>query len=150
MRPITIQPVAYASDDYRAICALREAVLRVPIGMVLRPEDVALDETEIHIAAFEGDTIIGCVLLRPLEHGAVKLRQMAVADSHQGRGIGADLVRAAHRIALAHGFTEMQTNARKTAQGFYEKLGYRVASEPFIEVNIHTLTMLRDLAADDA
>lgn len=117
---------------------------------MLRPEDVALDASEIHIGAFEGDTITGCVLLRPLTDGAVKLRQMAVANSHQGRGIGADLVRAAHRIALARGFTEMRTNARKTAQGFYEKLGYRVVSEPFIEVNLITLTIRRDLTPDDA
>jgi predicted GNAT family N-acyltransferase len=36
-------------------------------------------------------------------------------------------------------------HARKTALGFYEKLGYRVAGDEFIEVTIPHYVMEKDL-----
>lgn len=121
--------------------------MRTPIGMVLREKDKEHDPLEFHIVAMDDDTMVGCVLLRPLENGHIKLRQMAVAESHQGQGLGAKLVRFAEQLATERGFTVIETNARKVAQGFYEKLGYDVMSGEFLELNvIHTLMMRKVVA----
>lgn len=140
-----IQQVPYNSPEYQAICALRYDVLRKPIGMELREKDVALDHTEFLIAAIDNGRVIGCVQLRPLEKTHIKLRQMAVADSHQGQGIGARLVRFGEQLAAQNGFKTMETSARKTAQGFYEKLGFAVQGDPFMEVELHTIKMTKTL-----
>jgi len=142
---ITIQEVPFGSESYQRVLDVRYEVLRKPIGMELRDKDVEQDHTEFHIAAFDRNAIIGCVLLRPLEAGAIKLRQMAVLGSYQGQGIGAKLVEFAEKLAAARGFTSVETNARKTAQGFYEKLGYVPVGEDFIEVSLHTLKMCKRL-----
>lgn len=138
---IHFKEVAYGSAEYHELLELRDEVLRKPIGMVLRPKDTELDEIEFHLAAFDGEKIIGCVLLRPLEKHHLKLRQMAVAPDYQGRGIGAQLVRYAEALAVSRGFTSIEANARKTVLKFYEKLGYTPVGEPFMEVSLHTLKM---------
>lgn len=124
-----IQEIAFGSEDYKALLRIRDEVLRKPIGMQLREKDIALDHEEHHIAAFEKDTVIGCVLLRPIDDKTIWLRQMAVIDAYQGKGIGAQLVEFAETTATKKGYKIIETNARKTAQGFYEKLGYIFLSE---------------------
>lgn len=139
---VHIKEISFGSPEYEAVLDIRYAVLRRPIGMELRPKDTELDDTEFHIAAFDGEAIIGCVLLRPLSATHLKLRQMAVMDSYQGKGIGAALVRFAEGFAARKNFGTIETNARRTAQGFYEKLGYKpLTGDVFMEVSLHTVTM---------
>lgn len=135
----------YGSDCYRSTLALRERVLRVPLGLTLSTSDVSLDAQEKHFALMDGEAMLGCVSLRPLSSQSIKLRQMAVDDAYQGKGIGAALVRHAEKWAKAHGFTEMNMHARVTAQRFYEKLGYIVSGEVFEEVTVATVLMKKIL-----
>lgn len=141
-----LQEAQFGSALYQRSLILREEILRKPIGMILREEDKALEHLEFHLVAMEGDIMFGCVLLRPLEHNTIKMRQMAVAENYQGQGIGAKLVKFAEELAKKKGFTHIECNARKTAQAFYEKLGYEVMSDEFIEVNLVTLKMGKVLA----
>lgn len=124
---------------------LREEVLRRPLGLSLKDEDLSGEVQEITLAALEGEEVIGCVLLKPLADGWIKLRQMAVAEKMQGRNIGRALVRAAEQIALEEGYTRIELHARDVAAGFYRKLGYRQEGEMFTEVNIPHLKMVKEL-----
>ena len=142
---VIIRQVTFGSELYKQILDLRYEVLRKPIGLEVSEKDVALDHMEYLFAAFDGEKMIGCVQLRPLSGSLIKLRQMAVADAYQGRGIGARLVREAQRAAAEKGFASIETNARKTAQGFYEKLGYEPVGGEFMEVNLHTIKMHKKL-----
>jgi GNAT superfamily N-acetyltransferase len=140
---IDLREVAFGSDLYRALLAIRDAVLRKPIGMALRDKDTASDHAEFHLAAFDGDKAVGCVLLKPLGQDVVQLRQMAVLDSHRGRNIGAMLVGYAEGFARQNGFSVVETRARRTARGFYEKLGYQPRESEFADE--HTLKMIKPL-----
>jgi GNAT superfamily N-acetyltransferase len=135
--------VAFGSSQYKELLDIRNEVLRKPIGMVLRPKDTASDEQEYHLAAFDNAKAIGCVLLRPLDDGAIQLRQMAILDSYRGQNIGAKLVQFAEQVALNKKFKTIETRARKTAEGFYKKLGY--ISYPNEFEDEHTLKMAKAL-----
>ncbi|MDE3059865.1 MAG: GNAT family N-acetyltransferase [Pseudomonadota bacterium] len=138
------EEVKYGTPPYKALLNLRYEVLRKPIGMELREKDTALDYTEHHVGIFDSNRqAIGCVLLRPLNDHVVLLRQMAVLDSYQGKGIGAKLVAHAETLASQKGFTRIETRARKTAYGFYAKLGYTAIDNVFADE--HTLTMGKSL-----
>ncbi|NBO18955.1 MAG: N-acetyltransferase [Proteobacteria bacterium] len=137
--------VGFGTDEYQQIKQLRQDVLRTPIGLVLSEKDVAGEETQTHIAAIEHGQVVGSVILKPLEQDVMKLRQMAVAASHQGRGLGAKLVRFAEEEARSLGFAIIECNARITAQGFYEKLGWRTTGETFEEVGLPTIRMNKKL-----
>jgi GNAT superfamily N-acetyltransferase len=138
-----LREVAFGSDGYKQTLAIRDAVLRKPIGMELRAKDTASDPGDYHFAAFEAATAIGCVLFTPRENGVIQLRQMAVLDSHRGRNIGTRLVRLAEKISIQRGFTTVETRAWKSAEGFYRKLGYESLVHIFSDE--HTLLMRKSL-----
>lgn len=118
--------IAHASADYTAACQLREAVLRAPLGRVLRPEDVADEEAQLHFVTHDdAGHVVGCVLFKPLSATHIKLRQMAVSPTLHGGGVGRALVTFAEAALRAKGYRSIETSAREVAIGFYEKLGYR-------------------------
>ena len=51
----------------------------------------------------------------------------------------------AENVARDLGYRKLCMHARKTALGFYEKLGYTVAGEEFLEVTIPHFTMEKAL-----
>lgn len=147
---MVIKEISFASVQYEAMKRFREEALRLPLGLTLSGEDIEGENIQIHIAAVHDDgTIIGTVLLKPLSQSHVKLRQMAVSPLSQRNGIGRELVRFAEETALAMGFNNIELHARIYAQGFYEKLGYRAAGEPFIEVTLPTIKMIKRIAHVD-
>jgi GNAT superfamily N-acetyltransferase len=137
--------IMYGSDAYRAMLDLRREMLRLPLGLELMEADTAGEQDEHLVAAFEGERMIGCVVLRPLADGAVQLRQMAVRNDHQGRGVGSALVAFAETLARDEGFRRIVIHARTTATGFYEKAGYRVEGGQFLEIGIPHLRLEKEL-----
>ncbi len=75
----------------------------------------------------------------------VRLRQMAVLNDLQGKGIGRALMNFAENLARDSGYKIMRMHARKNAIGFYEKMGYRVNGDQFIEVTIPHYVMEKQL-----
>ena len=75
----------------------------------------------------------------------VRLRQMAVLNDLQGKGIGRALMSFAENIARDRGYKNLIMNARKNAIGFYEKMGYKVAGDEFTEVTIPHYVMEKEL-----
>ena len=74
---------------------------------------------------------------------------MAVEERFRGRGIGAGLIGYAEQTARAMGIRKVNMYARVYARGFYERLGYRAASEEFIAVTIPHIEMEKTLEGED-
>ncbi len=142
---LTVTDVEPGSQPYRDCLALREAVMRAPLGLPILPEDLALDEESFHLAALINDKVAGTVALKPLGGGRVKLRQMAVHPECQRAGIGSCLVESAEELARMEGFTAIELHARMTALGFYEKMGYAAQGKQFTEHGIPHVKMMKRL-----
>jgi GNAT superfamily N-acetyltransferase len=103
-------------------------------------------------ASLGGPCVIGCAAL--LAHyprpGVGKLMQMAVDRQRQGEGIGRRLVVAVEARAFGElGLDELFCHAQLPAIGFYERLGWEVDSDEFIEANIpHRRMRVRAPASD--
>ena len=83
--------------------------------------------------ALEGDAAVGTVAMIRVEESVFELAKMAVATSHQKRGIGELLGRAAIDWARTTGATLvfLQTNSRlANSIRLYERLGFRHAVNP--------------------
>jgi ribosomal protein S18 acetylase RimI-like enzyme len=133
---IEIREVAFGSDEYRLACALRDVVLRRPLGLELSAEDVAGEARQLHLLAFDEVGLVGCLLLVPGESSEIKMRQVAIAVRAQRRGVGSALVARAEAVGRERGFGVMVLHARRAAVPFYERLGYRVEGPEFVEVTI--------------
>lgn len=139
-----LREISYGSTAYLAEVELRRKVLRLPLSLDFVPSDFLPEPQEFHLGAFDGNQLIACLVLTPLGD-SVKMRQVAVEPSAQGRGIGTRLVRFSEEFASHRGFTKMILSARSTAIPFYERLGYEVVGEPYEEVTIPHSMMERDL-----
>lgn len=64
---------------------------------------------------------------------AVQLKGMAVDDSLQTTGYGRALIKAGMLLALERQATLVWARARDSAVGFYEKCGFRVVGDGFID-----------------
>jgi predicted GNAT family N-acyltransferase len=143
---ITHREITTADPEYESEKALRNRVLRVPLGLVLSDSDIAGEDSQTHLAALdEAGTVIACVLLVISGDGTAHIRQMAVDEHSRGRGIGAGLIAYAERIARGLGLRRMTMHARVVARGFYERLGYQAVSDEFIEVTIPHIEMEKTL-----
>lgn len=124
---------------------LREDILRKPLGLGFTPEELEGEKTNMLIGAFEEDVMLGCCMLVEEKPGTIRLRQMAVLNDLQGKGIGRALMNFAENLARDSGYSILSMHARKNSVGFYEKMGYRIASDEFIEVTIPHYVMEKQL-----
>jgi len=123
---------------------LRDEVLRRPLGLRLRDEDLADEDRQLHFGLFDaaGD-LTACVVAVPLSPVRVRIRQMAVAAAWQAQGLGRRLMEELEQTLRARGFTEFELHARNAAAGFYQKLGYTAVGGEFLEIGIPHLNMVK-------
>ena len=142
---MALKIIDYGTEEYNQMVELRFQILRKPLGLTFTKEHLAKDADSILLGCFDDDEIEGCCMISKIDDTTARLRQMAVKDGLQGKGIGRVLMNFAENVARDYGYKIMQMNARKTAVGFYEKLGYTVCSEEFEEVTIPHFLMQKTL-----
>ncbi len=90
--------------------------------------------------------MVGSVSLKPLGEALLQLKQMAVEQEWQRRGIGRQLAHPCGGLGRSSGFQLMVLNARIGAEGFYAAFGYLAAGEPFEENTLPHVRMTKLLA----
>jgi GNAT superfamily N-acetyltransferase len=128
--------IDHGTKEYNQMIDLRMQILRAPLGLTFTKEDLEQEKNDILLGCFDEEQLEGCCLLTEIEPGTVKLRQMAVLDGLQGKGIGRALMNFAENVARDAGYKKLTMHARKSALGFYEKLGYTICSDEFEEVTV--------------
>ena len=140
-----IKQIEFDSSDYHKALVLRDEVLRKPLGMSLFDENLTMEATDVHFGAFVNDRLIAVLLLTKLTDTDIKMRQVAVDENFRSLKAGSKLVQIAETYAKNAGYRKIVLNARKTAVGFYEKLGYERKGDMFTEVGIAHFKMLKCL-----
>jgi predicted GNAT family N-acyltransferase len=135
--------IDFGSPEYDEAKDLREKILRIPLGMRYKIEDFVGEENNQHIAYFENGIILGYLQLKPVPENGLKMRQVAVDDLHQGKGIGKSLVEYSEAWAINENKSFIELNAREVAIPFYLKCGYIIEKEPFEEVGIPHRFMIK-------
>lgn len=142
---MALKIIDHNTPEYHQMVDLRYNVLRKPLGLSFSLEDLEKEKEDVLMGCFDEEKLEGCCLLTPVEEKALRLRQMAVADGLQGKGIGRVLMNFAENIARDMGNNKIKMHARKSAIGFYEKLGYKICSDEFEEVLIPHYVMEKEL-----
>ncbi len=121
------------------IMELRVRVLRkdTPVTHATYPEDSYLDV--VHLGIARDGHVIGTSTWftkecpERLGIPAMQLKGMAVDDSLQTSGIGRQLIDAGLALATERGAHIVWARARDSAIGFYEKCGFTVVGDGFID-----------------
>lgn len=131
-----LKQIDHGTMQYAQMVQLRNQILREPLGLKLTAEELDNEKSDILIAAFDDDVMLGCCILTPVNTSTLRLRQMAVPSNLQGKGIGASIMSFAEDLARDKGYSRIIMHARDTALGFYEKFGFKATGEAFTEVNL--------------
>jgi len=142
---MALKIIDHGSKEYQQMLRLRYDMLRKPLGLRFDEGELEKEKNDVLMGAFEDDRILGCCLLTRVDNNTVRLRQMAVPNNLQGKGIGRALMIFAENIARDLGYKTLVMHARKTAIGFYNKLGYTSTGNEFMEVTIPHFVMQKTL-----
>lgn len=142
---IIYRQISTQDPEYDQEKELRNRVLRMPLALLLSENDLRDEETQIHCVALNSEGhVVGCALVA--FYGTIaKIRQIAIEASYRNRGIGTDLMKCAENAVRARNVYRVSLHARVSACGFFERLGYTVASEVFTEVTIPHITMEKEV-----
>lgn len=136
----------FGTPAYDESVRLRHDILREPLGMVFYAEDLAKEYDQIHIGYYDENGVMkGCMILHDYGNAEAKMRQVAVAKSAQGKGIGRKMTAFFEEYARQNGFKKVVLHAREVACSFYDKLDYKRVGEQFDEVSIPHFKMEKDL-----
>lgn len=131
-----IKQIDHGTKEYQQMVDLRNDLLRKPLNLTFEADELDKEENDILIGAFDEEKMLGCCLLTRVDKQYVRLRQMAVQNNLQGKGIGRAMMNFAENVARDAGYKKIMMHARLSAVGFYEKLGYKTRGDEFHEVSI--------------
>lgn len=137
--------IQHGSGEYEQMVALRHQLLRKPLGLHFTAEELANEKNNILLAYTDDGIMEACSMLVKIDAHTVRLRQLAVLSGLQGKGIGRAMVQFAENLARDNRYQKIIMHARQDSIHFFEKLGYEVLSEPFIELTIPHVVMGKEL-----
>ncbi|MBM3919522.1 MAG: GNAT family N-acetyltransferase [Sphingomonadales bacterium] len=141
MNDLRLQRIPFAGTAYALSIALRHTILRAQLGLHFSLPELQAEQDQIHLGAWVGHELIGCLVLAPVDLHTIRMRQVAVRADRQLLGVGTALVRYSEEVSREHFFDTLTLHARRTAVPFYQKLGYREDPQEFMEVGIPHIRM---------
>ena len=127
--------------------AIRRAVFMDEQGF--RDEFDDLDHTCWHLLCEENGNPMACARIFPEEGDCWHIGRVAVCKECRGTGLGAAVMAACHQKIAELGGRRAVLSAQEQAVGFYEKQGYRVTSESYLDQHCPHRDMERPVAASE-
>ena len=124
--------------------ALRQIRTQVFIEEQRVPEALEWDEfdkTCQHVLVTDNKKPIACGRIKPDGH----IGRMAVLKEYRQQGVGAAILKALLKHAEDNDIETVYLHAQVSAVPFYEKLGFNICSEEFLDANIPHRTMEKKL-----
>ena len=128
---VLLKQLAYGSPDYQETIALRNTIMREPLGLSIYDEDLTNEKEAIIIGAFSDNTLLG-VGIAILQNKDYHIDYICVDTRQQQGGIGRLVLNELEKIGHSQGAKTANLAARLSAQGFYEKQGYHTVGKPYI------------------
>ena len=110
------------------------------------PYEIERDEFEtsaIHVLGEIDGEPVAAGRLRCLPEYA-KLERIAVRKRYRGHGLGIELTDFLLALARERGYSNYRMNAQAHLETFYERFGFQVVGEHFLEADIEHVLMIRN------
>lgn len=109
------------------------------------PKEIELDENEkraTHLVGFlDGSLAATARYFYDENRGAYLISRIAVMKKYRGRGLGAEIVKAAEDNIIAEGGKKAVIHAQLRAKGFYESIGYTPYGDIDLEEGVEHIMM---------
>ena len=111
------------------------------------PEDLEIDELDhlesaaTHVLLYDNEQAVATARLKPYNDDAAKVQRVAVLRQCRGKGYGDAMMQVLEKLARSQNYREVVLDAQCHAAGFYEKLGYEIISDKFMDAGIEHVRM---------
>lgn len=92
--------------------------------------ELSEDWDGMHFGLYYQYELTGVVSLF-IDGTTAQFRKMAVLPAHQGKGFGLQLLKYIIDYCRSQGIKNLWCNARMSATGFYQKIGFETIGEPY-------------------
>jgi predicted GNAT family N-acyltransferase len=134
------------AEDWPSLVALRTRVFVDEQGVPPEIEQDDRDATAVHVLSRDPSGRVVATGRLLVDGERATIGRMAADKQVRGRGHGAAVLAELHRQAVLRGVREVELHAQVTARRFYERAGYAVVGEEYLEAGIRHVTMRRTLA----
>lgn len=128
---ISVELIKYNSREYQQACQLRYKLFFAEHNL---PWDVVQDPQQAeycHVAILIKDCVVAYGQLARHNNGIYQICQMVVQPAYQGQNMGRQILLTLIELAKQENAIAITLNARLTAVGFYQKLGFQTYGTPF-------------------
>lgn len=111
------------------------------------PLELEIDEFEnesAHFVLYDQDEPIGAGRFRTIDKIG-KVERICIMPSYRGMGAGKIIMQTIEHFAKDNKIQQLKLHAQTYAIPFYEKLGYKVCSEEFMDTGIPHKTMIKQV-----
>lgn len=139
-----IAKIALSKEEMNSVFEIRRIVF---IDEQDVPEELEIDEleeTSTHFLAMDGERAVGAGRFR-IKDGYGKIERICVLMPERGRRIGQLLMARIEEHARELEMETVKLEAQVHAIPFYEKLGFKISSEEFMDAGIPHRLMAKSL-----
>lgn len=115
---------------YQQNIDLRNAVLRGPLGKLITPEEIVIEQNNQFYGITVADVLVATFSAYQKDTATVRLVSFAVDMSYQHQGLGSRLLRWALDDLKKQGYQQVSLSARASAHEFYLKQGFKDVGNP--------------------
>lgn len=142
----TVRVVPWTGPDGDKVRDVRLRVFIVEQEIAPEEEWDATDATALHVLAEDADgNAVGTGRLHEAEPGLGKLCRIAVLKEYRKQGAGLVIVEALLREARRLGLRRVKLHAQTHAISVYQRAGFAVYGEEFLECGLPHLAMKREV-----
>lgn len=136
--------IKHGSEEWKEAVALRENILRKPLGSFFSEEELEEEKDHFQIIGKIDNLLIATAVLVP-ESKNLKMQRVVVLDHLRGQNIGSKMMLFCESFAQEKGFELMYCHARDSAVQFYSKNQYSPIGDYFDEDGIPHLKMQKSM-----
>lgn len=129
-----VKLIEYSSQEFQQACQLRYELFFAEHKLSWNVVQNKRQAEYFHSAIVIGDAVVAYGQLVPHKNHIYQICQMVVKPKYQSQNLGSKILVALIDIARKEGAIALTLNARLTAVGFYQKLGFRSFGKPFPSV----------------
>lgn len=137
--------IAQNQQQLEEAFAIRKKVFVEEQNVSLEEEIDQYEEDAIHFLLYnDQEQPIGAGRFRVIDELG-KVERICILSEQRGTGAGKHIMESIEAYAHETGINKLKLNAQTHAISFYEKLGYEIVSEEFLDAGIPHRTMVKQM-----
>jgi len=137
--------VAKSKKDLQACFDIRNQVFTHEQNVDPKYEKDGKETVATHFLAFFDKTPVGTARFFKLDDNSAKISRVAVLSKYRGKEIGKVLINEIIEYSKKLGISTLILSSQSYVMEFYERFGFKVLGEEFMEANIPHYSMYLDI-----